>query len=122
MFEDTKAFSSFSVDDAGAAKDFYEGVLGLSVSEGAMPGIFSLRIPGGAEVMVYEKEDHTPASFTVIHLPVPDLPVDDLPVPDLPVPLPTDGLLSSLLDAVGGLLSTLLGALGGGLPVPLPAG
>lgn len=74
MFEDTKAFSSFSVDDAAAAKDFYEGVLGLSVSEGAMPGILSLRLPGGAEVMAYEKPDHTPASYTVIHFPVPDLP------------------------------------------------
>jgi predicted enzyme related to lactoylglutathione lyase len=34
MFRDTKAFSSFSVDDLKKARQFYGEVLGLEVSEG----------------------------------------------------------------------------------------
>ncbi|MFZ0512547.1 MAG: VOC family protein [Candidatus Nitrosopolaris sp.] len=33
MFKDTKAFSSFSVDDVQKAKKFYGQTLGLEVSE-----------------------------------------------------------------------------------------
>jgi hypothetical protein len=30
MFRDTKAFSGFSADDSGRAKEFYAGALGLA--------------------------------------------------------------------------------------------
>ena len=73
MFENTVAFSGFSVDDIGRARDFYEGVLGLKVTEAGMPGLLTLHLPGGAEVLVYAKEDHSPATFTVLHFPVQDL-------------------------------------------------
>ena len=33
LFKDTKAFSSFSVDDVQRAKEFYGQMLGLEVSE-----------------------------------------------------------------------------------------
>lgn len=33
MFKDTKAFSSFSVDNMQKAKEFYGQILGLDVSE-----------------------------------------------------------------------------------------
>ncbi len=71
MFKDTKAFSSFSVDDVPRARQFYGEVLGLDLSE-QMGGI-GLRLGGGGEVFVYPKANHTPATFTVLNFPVNDL-------------------------------------------------
>lgn len=68
MFKDTKAFSSFSVDDVPRAKRFYGETLGLNVSE-EMGGL-GLHLGGGGEVFVYPKDDHTAASFTVLNFPV----------------------------------------------------
>ena len=36
--DDGKAFSGFSVDDTATAREFYEGVLGLEVSDEGMGG------------------------------------------------------------------------------------
>ncbi len=59
MFEHTKAFSGFSVDDTEQAKQFYGGVLGLQVSEGPH-GILTLRIAGDRDTIAYPKgADHT---------------------------------------------------------------
>jgi len=78
MFKDTKAFSGFSVDDIGKARAFYEGTLGLEVSES--DGMLHLHIAGGNPVLVYPKGDHTPATFTILNFPVADVDsaVDDL--------------------------------------------
>ncbi|MFH9796044.1 VOC family protein [Streptomyces virginiae] len=78
MLGDSKAFSGFSVDSIDAAKDFYGSTLGLRVSEDN--GMLSLHLGGGADVLVYPKENHTPATFTVLNFPVPDIDraVDDL--------------------------------------------
>jgi catechol 2,3-dioxygenase-like lactoylglutathione lyase family enzyme len=66
MFKDTKAFSSFSVDDVPRAKQFYGETLGLSVTD-EMDGL-GLHLSGGGEVFVYPKgDDHAPASFTVLN-------------------------------------------------------
>lgn len=76
MFEQTKAYSSFSVDDPEAAKQFYGQALGLNVSETEMPGgyrILTLSIAGGGRILVYPKPDHSPASFTVLNFPVDDI-------------------------------------------------
>ena len=74
MLGDTQAFASFSVDDAGTARTFYEDVLGLDVEEGPMHGILILRLGSGARMMVYGKGDaHQPATFTVLHFPVEDV-------------------------------------------------
>src|SRR5687767_13150271 len=62
----TDAFSSFSVDDMGAAKAFYSKTLGLKVSENE-EGV-ALNFDGGARVFLYPKEDHQPATFTVLNL------------------------------------------------------
>jgi catechol 2,3-dioxygenase-like lactoylglutathione lyase family enzyme len=72
MFGSTKAFSSFAVDDIAAARRFYTDILGLEVSDDEM-GLLVLRIAGGSTIMVYPKEDHTPASFTVLNFPVDDI-------------------------------------------------
>ena len=79
MFENTKAFSGFSVDDIGAARQFYGDTLGLNVTEEDM-GLLSLHIAGGTEIMVYPKENHAPATFTILNFPVDDIDaaVDDL--------------------------------------------
>lgn len=78
MFENTKAFSGFSVDDLERARQFYEGTLGLSVTE--ENGMLGLHIEGGGDILVYPKPDHTPATFTILNFPVADIDqaVDDL--------------------------------------------
>ncbi len=78
MFEDTKAFSGFSVGDLAEARRFYGETLGLEVVE--QNGLLWLRFAGGGEVLVYPKDDHAPATFTVLNFPVADIEqaVDDL--------------------------------------------
>jgi catechol 2,3-dioxygenase-like lactoylglutathione lyase family enzyme len=71
MFNDTPAFSGFSVNDQAAAKAFYEGKLGIRVDEDAMG--LRLLIAGGNPIFVYTKPDHTPASFTILNFPVDDI-------------------------------------------------
>lgn len=74
MFNDTGAFSSYSIDDTEAAKEFYGRTLGLPVSDvPGMDGLVDLRVPGGGRVLLYPKPDHAPATFTVLNLPVADI-------------------------------------------------
>ncbi len=65
IFKNTKAFSSFSVDDLEKAKKFYGQTLGLGVSE-SEEGL-NLQIKGGNDVFIYPKPDHVPATFTVLN-------------------------------------------------------
>jgi catechol 2,3-dioxygenase-like lactoylglutathione lyase family enzyme len=71
MFKDTKAFSGFSVDDVGKAKQFYGETLGLRTSE--KDGLLFLHIAGDRDTLVYPKDDHEPASFTILNFPVEDV-------------------------------------------------
>ncbi len=71
MFENTKAFSGFSADDVPAAKKFYGETLGIKVTE--ENGILTLHIAGDRPTLIYPKEDHTPASFTILNFPVDDI-------------------------------------------------
>jgi catechol 2,3-dioxygenase-like lactoylglutathione lyase family enzyme len=71
MFENTKAFSGFSVDDVPEAKRFYSETLGLNVSEAY--GMLHLHIADGGDILVYPKTNHTPASFTILNFPVDDI-------------------------------------------------
>lgn len=75
MLGESKAFSGFSVDDAGEARAFYTDVLGLKVSdEPGMDGLMRLHLGGGVDVLVYAKgEGHAPATFTVLNFPVADV-------------------------------------------------
>ena len=70
MFKDTKAFSSFSTNDLAKAKEFYGQTLGLEVVEDQAMGLLGLHLATGGQVMIYPKDDHTPASFTVLNFPV----------------------------------------------------
>ena len=69
MLKNSKAFSSFSVDDLEKAKDFYQNTLGLDVREGLM-GILELRTLDSSPILIYPKQNHIPASFTVLSFPV----------------------------------------------------
>jgi catechol 2,3-dioxygenase-like lactoylglutathione lyase family enzyme len=71
MFEHTNAYSGFSVDDIPAAKKFYGETLGLKVVE--EHGMLGLHLATGAVVLVYPKENHTPATFTILNFPVDDI-------------------------------------------------
>ena len=71
MLEDSKAFSGFSVNDIGRAKEFYGRTLGLKVSESN--GLLTLHLAGGNNVLIYPKPNHTPAMFTVLNFPLDDV-------------------------------------------------
>ena len=71
MFEDTKAFSGFSVDDIPAAKRFYGETLGLKVTE--ENGMLTLHIAGDRPTLVYPKPDFEPATYTILNFVVDDV-------------------------------------------------
>jgi len=74
MFENTEAFSGFAVDDLAKARDFYGGTLGLRISDdGGMPKMFALLLGSGHRVLVYEKAEFTPATYTILNFAVPDV-------------------------------------------------
>ncbi len=83
MLKNSKAFSSFSVDDLSKAREFYSETLGLEVSE--MFGMLLLHTGGDGRVLVYTKPDHLPADFTVLNFPVDDTEaaVDELTTRDV---------------------------------------
>ncbi|MCZ4222943.1 VOC family protein [Pedobacter rhodius] len=72
MLQNSKAFSSFSVNDLAKAKDFYQHTLGLTVQDNPM-GIIEIEISGASNLMVYPKPNHEPATFTVLNFPVDDI-------------------------------------------------
>jgi catechol 2,3-dioxygenase-like lactoylglutathione lyase family enzyme len=78
MFKAKAAFSGFSVDDLAKARTFYTETLGLNVENDGV-GV-RLRLPGGGTVFAYPKQDHQPATFTILNFAVDDIDaaVDDL--------------------------------------------
>ena len=71
MFENTKAFSGFAVDDIEAARQFYGETLGLKVSEAH--GMLTLHIAGDRPTIVYPRPGHEPATYTILNFPVDDI-------------------------------------------------
>jgi catechol 2,3-dioxygenase-like lactoylglutathione lyase family enzyme len=67
MLKRDQAFSGFSVDDIAKAKAFYFGVLGMDVTEPM--GMLAIAIGGGKSVFVYAKDNHVPATYTVLNIP-----------------------------------------------------
>jgi catechol 2,3-dioxygenase-like lactoylglutathione lyase family enzyme len=78
MIKDSHAFSGYSSNDIPACRTFYADVLGLKVDE-AMGGL-GIDFAGGGRVYIYPKDNHEPATFTVLNFPVDDIDdaVDDL--------------------------------------------
>jgi catechol 2,3-dioxygenase-like lactoylglutathione lyase family enzyme len=71
MFEDTKAFSGFAVDDIDKARAFYGETLGLKTSD--QHGLLFLHIAGDRDTLAYPKPGHTPADYTILNFPVDDI-------------------------------------------------
>jgi len=72
MFKNNKTFSSFSTNDLEKAKDFYGNTLGIETKMGEM-GVLELHLGHGGEAIVYPKDDHKAATFTVLNFLVDDV-------------------------------------------------
>ena len=70
MLKDKTTFSSFAVDDVPRARQFYGDTLGLDVAD-EMGGLV-LKLRSG-NLFVYPKDDHAPATFTVLNFEVDDV-------------------------------------------------
>lgn len=71
MLKNAGIFGSFSVNDLEKAREFYGKTLEVGVERvDEMP---VLNIGGENGVMIYEKPDHIPATFTVLNFKVEDL-------------------------------------------------
>jgi catechol 2,3-dioxygenase-like lactoylglutathione lyase family enzyme len=73
-----QTFSGYSVDDVDRARTFYRDVLGFAVSD--QMGALGIDIGGGKQVFIYPKENHEPATFTVLNIATDDI---DAAVADL---------------------------------------
>jgi catechol 2,3-dioxygenase-like lactoylglutathione lyase family enzyme len=69
--KDAKAFSGFSVKDIPQARKFYQQTLGLNVSE--ENGMLFLHLADRSDVLLYPKDNHQPATYTVLNFPVDDV-------------------------------------------------
>jgi predicted enzyme related to lactoylglutathione lyase len=73
MLKGSTAFSGFSVNDLAAAKKFYGQTLGLEVEDNGPGQGLVLKIAGGNGIFVYSKDDHIPATFTILNFRVDDI-------------------------------------------------
>jgi len=71
MLSNSHAYSGFSANDIQKAQEFYARTLGLEVTEEY--GMLTLHLAGGGKVIIYPKDNHEPASFTVLNFPVEDI-------------------------------------------------
>lgn len=71
MLKSSEAYSGFSVNDVDAAERFYGETLGLDVTN--ENGMLRLHIAGSRDILVYPKDDHAPAAFTILNFPVDDI-------------------------------------------------
>ena len=65
MFKPKSAFSGFSVNDLAKAKAFYAETLGLKVDDEGVG--MRLHLPDGGTVFAYPKDDHQPATYTILN-------------------------------------------------------
>lgn len=128
MFGSSEAFSGYTVNDIEAARVFYESTLGIEVSQDWMG--LQLKFSGRNPVFIYEKENHQPATYTVLNFPVDniDTAIDELSAQgvvferyeDLPAPQDEKGVLRGkaneqgpdiawFKDPAGNILSVLEG-------------
>ncbi len=75
MLKESKAFSTFAVDDVAKAKQFYGETLGLDVTEheeGGQP-LLTLNLAGDRPTMIYPKPDFQAATYTILNFTVDDV-------------------------------------------------
>jgi catechol 2,3-dioxygenase-like lactoylglutathione lyase family enzyme len=71
VFKNSKAFSGFSTNDIPATKAFYGDTLGVDLVE--ENGMVTLHLATGGRVLIYPKDNHVPATYTVLNFPVADI-------------------------------------------------
>lgn len=71
MLGQSEAFSGFTVNDIEVAKSFYGDVLGVKVTQDWMG--LQLHIGSRTPVFVYQKDDHVPATYTILNFPIDDI-------------------------------------------------
>lgn len=69
MLKFGEAFSGFSVNDLAAAREFYGTTLGVALED--TPAGVRLQIANG--ILMYPKQDHAPATYTILNFPVDDI-------------------------------------------------
>jgi catechol 2,3-dioxygenase-like lactoylglutathione lyase family enzyme len=72
LFHDTPAFSGFAAPDLKVIETFYRDTLGLDVRPGDM-GFLELHFVDGHYVVVYDKPDFVPATYTILNFAVDDV-------------------------------------------------
>lgn len=73
MLSESKATSGFAVKDIAAAREFYEGTLGVPVEVLVEEhGVTALKLAGG-DVVMYLNPEMTPASYTMLNFEVDDI-------------------------------------------------
>lgn len=65
MLNITASFSGFAVDNLIKAREFYTQTLGLKVDKEGIG--LRLQLPDGGTVFVYPKDNHQPATFTLLN-------------------------------------------------------
>ena len=74
MFENTKAFSGFAVDDLEKAREFYAETLGVKTTVlDEENGLLQLEHPGERNTLVYLKPDLEAANYTILNFQVDDV-------------------------------------------------
>jgi predicted enzyme related to lactoylglutathione lyase len=74
MFENTKAYSGFAVDDLQKAHEFYGETLGLKTTVlDEENGLMSLHLAGDRDTLIYQKPDFIPATYTILNFRVDDI-------------------------------------------------
>ena len=71
MLHKSPAFSGFSVNNLDVAEQFYRDTLGVETQRNEMG--LRLLVSGNNEIFVYQKDDHQPATYTVLNFPVDDI-------------------------------------------------
>ena len=109
MLKEAHVFSGFSVNDIDTAQRFYGETLGLDVSRDEMG--LELKFTGGNHTFVYQKDDHVPATFTILNFVVTDInaTIDELTgkgvvmehFDNLPAPQDDRGVLRGLSAGMG---------------------
>lgn len=79
MLKESYTFNSYTTNDIESSKKFYGEILGLEVFENEM-GVLEIKAGGSNKFVIYPKENHQPATFTVLNFEVKDIEgeVDDL--------------------------------------------
>jgi predicted enzyme related to lactoylglutathione lyase len=72
MFESTKAFSGFAVDDLDRAQAFYGETLGVRLTR-QDEHLMTLHLAGDRDTIVYARPGFEPASYTILNFPVDDI-------------------------------------------------